>query len=235
MSWPIIWPDPEAVLDPATKIIAELYAGACMYALTLQRVGGTPVTIRPETFTRRWWDFYLPHEGPVPFYVYPSALDLQNNTYRALSSIMLPGPVGAVTNVSIGGVALDPAEYQVINGRWLVRVNETDWPVQDGTFTVTYVNGYPVDEMGQRAGGMLAQEFYQAFAGGKNNKCRLPASITNVVRQGISYEIARGMFPDGLTGLPEIDAYLMLWNPHGLKMRPRVYSPDLPTHRQVTQ
>ena len=50
---------------------------------------------------------------------------------------------------------------------------------------------------------------------------------------GITIEKAAGMFPEGVTGLPEIDAYLMLWNPFGLKVAPRVYSPDLPVARQV--
>lgn len=232
MSWPIIWPDPSAVLDPATKILAELYAGACMTALTLQRVGGTPITLHPGTPVRREWAFYLPDEALYPTFIYPSSTDLLHGWRRELSTLNLPGPIAGVSQVSIDGVALDPTEYQVINGSFLVRTDGTDWPEQDGTFTVTYLNSYPVDEMGKRAGGSLAQEFYQALAGGKS-KCRLPASVTNVVRQGITFDVAQGMFPDGLTGLPEIDAYLMLWNPHGLKIRPRVYSVDAPLHRQV--
>jgi hypothetical protein len=54
-----------------------------------------------------------------------------------------------------------------------------------------------------------------------------------VARQGITIEVATGMFPEGVTGMPEIDAYLMLFNPFGLRVMPRVYSPDLPRHRQV--
>ena len=78
----------------------------------------------------------------------------------------------------------------------------------------------------------MAAEWLKLFNNVKGG-CRLPPSITSMTRQGISYTIERGMFPDGVTGIPEIDAYLMLWNPFGLKVAPRVYSLDLPEHRQV--
>jgi len=47
-------------------------------------------------------------------------------------------------------------------------------------------------------------------------------------------ELSTGMFPDGTTGIKEVDAYLMQWNPYGLRTRPEVYSPDLPRQHAVT-
>jgi hypothetical protein len=97
---------------------------------------------------------------------------------------------------------------------------------------VTYFNSHPVDEMGAHAAGVMANEWLKLFTRSKD-KCRLPSNATNVARQGITIEVATGMFPEGVTGLPEIDAYLMLWNPYGVRVMPRVYSPDLPKNRQV--
>ena len=119
-----------------------------------------------------------------------------------------------------------------IEGSYHVRIDGEEWPVDDDGFTITYRDSWPVDDMGAAAAGYMAVEWLQLL-GASNRKCRLPSSVTNVVRQGLTMEITRGMFPDGVTGIPEIDGYLMLWNPHSLKVRPRVYSPDLPAHRQV--
>lgn len=240
MTWPIIWPNPTEAdaLDSGVKIIAEMYASACMDFLTLGRVGGSPITIRPDNVEHHWFDWYQPAGFDVPLF-YPSSADLKNATSRGqrLSGIRLPGPVGMVTEVTVGGIAVDASTYQLVNGSVLARIDGSDWPEQDGTLVVTYLNSYPVDGMGKRAAGFLAREFALLFGNptgkGRSGGTRLPSSVTNVIRQGVTYEVIRGMFPDGLTGLPEIDAYLMLWNPHGLRERPRVYSPDLPVHRQV--
>ena len=44
------------------------------------------------------------------------------------------------------------------------------------------------------------------------------------------------MFPDGMTGIREVDAYLISINPNALKMPPMVWSPDVPwaKHRYET-
>lgn len=91
-------------------------------------------------------------------------------------------------------------------------------------FTAADLGTTPVDALGARAGGVLAVEFLKLLTSDK--KCRLPSSVTNVSRQGLTFEVTRGMWPEGKTSIPEVDAYLMLWNPHGLKTRPRVWVPD---------
>ena len=241
--WPITWPasvDADS-LDPNMRALCELYASASMTALTLHRVGGNPVTIMPVSRERvpghYVWFSPLPDEYPLgifyPGTVYPSAQDLLTAlTVDSVEAIDLPGPVGAVSEVRINGTVLDEAAYRVENGRYLVRVDGGSWPAGSGdNFTVTYLNSHPVDAMGAHAAGVMANEWLTLISG--NKKCRLPPSVTAVSRQGLTFEVARGMFPDGVTGIPEIDAYLMLFNPFGLKVAPRVYSPDLPRHRQV--
>jgi hypothetical protein len=184
-----------------------------------------------------WWegqpDLY-PVGSFYPGTIFPSAQELHSpHTIREVEAIDLPGPVGAVTEVLIDGVALDASNYRVEDGRYLVRLDSQPWPESSGdNFVVTYLNSYPVDEMGAHAAGVMAYEWYKAITRSKD-KCRLPSNATNVARQGITIEVATGMFPEGVTGMPEIDAYLMLFNPFGLRVAPRVYSPDLPRHRQV--
>lgn len=239
MSWPIIWPDGTEPSDPNIKELSELYASVSMTALTLHRVGGNPVTIMPSrnrhvagwysthSLDGYWFSAFYP--GPV----YPSAEDLHTlSSIVESEAIDLPGPVADVSEVRVGGVVLDPSKYRVEDGRWLVRTDDGYWPRQADDFTVTYLNSYPVNQLGAVAAGVMANEWRLLISRAKSG-CRLPAAATTVQRQGITMEITRGMFPDGVTGIPEIDAYLMLFNPFGLKVAPRVYSPDLPRHRQV--
>ena len=243
MTWPITWPDPAAAAaaGPDVKRLCEVYAGACMTALTLHRVGGNPVTIMPASRERvpGHYVWYAPvaDEYPVgafyPGTLYPSAQDLKTNlTVTEVEAIDLPGPVGAIISVTISGAVLDASAYRVEDGRYLVRIDGGSWPAESGdNFVVSYYNSHPVDAMGSYAAGVMANEWLKLLTAKKG--CRLPASVTNVNRQGLTFEITRGMFPEGVTGVPEIDAYLMLFNPFGLKVAPRVYSPDLPRHRQV--
>lgn len=243
MVWPISWPasaNPEGI-DPNIKRLCEVYASACMTALTLHRVGGNPVTIMPTQAERL--NGHYAWEAPVgdayplglfyPGLVYPSAQDLQEwQSVQQVEAIDLPGPVAAILSVTIDRVVVDPTAYRIENGRYLVRIDGQGWPdVFGDNFVVTYLNSHPVDEMGSHAAGIMAVEWFKLITGDK--KCRLPATATSITRQGISVERATGMFPEGVSGIPEIDAYLMLWNPFGLKVAPRVYSPDLPAHRQV--
>jgi hypothetical protein len=89
-----------------------------------------------------------------------------------------------------------------------------------------------VDSLGQYIGGVLAVEYLKQIQGAKG--CRLPAGTTSASRQGLNITISPGMFPEGRTYVPEVDAYLYQWNPYGLKTAPKVYSPDKPKARTTT-
>ena len=39
-------------------------------------------------------------------------------------------------------------------------------------------------------------------------------------------DLAVGMFPDGMTGIREVDLFIASVNPHRLRMAPTVWSPD---------
>ncbi|UOK18343.1 head-to-tail adaptor [Arthrobacter phage BruhMoment] len=236
MTWPVRWPAAANIenVEEFPKRIAELYATTSLSALTLGRVGGNPVTIVPGSLPRRhgWCGLYgvLTDFWPT---LNPSAYDLQRyDDYFRTEAVVLPGPIGAVLEVRVAGAVLDPSAWRVEDGQYLIRTDGHDWPHDmSGAFTVSYLNSYEADDLAQHAAGVLALEFLKLITGTKG--CRLPSSVTNVNRQGLTFEVARGMFPDGLTGLPEVDAFILLWNPHGLKTAPRVYTPDVQRPRQV--
>jgi hypothetical protein len=241
-AWPIDWP---ASIDITTYdadivALAETYAANTLRFLTLNRVGGLPITVMPCSSTCASPAPYMAGHSLLPFH--PVLLDsgAYANCYCAVGcgcssapAVRLKAPVGRIDEVKINGVVLDPSTYQVEDGNRLVRIDGNGWPPCSGrNFTVTYLNGHEVDAMGQYVGGLLADEFLKAITADK--KCRLPANVTTVSRQGISMELSTGMFPDGTTGIREVDAYLMQWNPYGMRTRPEVYSPDLPRQHAVT-
>ena len=132
----------------------------------------------------------------------------------------------------MNGILLDPGSYRVDDGKWLVRTDGDCWPgCQDlskpdtelGTFSVTYLNAIPVDHLGMYAAGVLACEYAKACAG---VKCRLPSGVTSITRQGISMEVSAGLFPNGLTGINEVDVWVQMYNPHALTTGPTVWTPN---------
>jgi hypothetical protein len=147
--------------------------------------------------------------------------------------VNLRAPVGRIDEVKIDGVILPNTAYRVEDGYRLVRIDGKTWPSCKGDqFTVTYLNAFEVDVYGQFIGGLLAVEFLKLLTSPQD--CRLPSGVTAVSRQGMSYEIQQGMFPDGVTNVPEVDLYLKQWNPYNLKTLPQVYSPDMDDQHQIT-
>jgi hypothetical protein len=143
-------------------------------------------------------------------------------------------PVVEVTNVTIGGVTLDPSAYVLEEWRWLRRIDGADWPVgQDwtvpegapGTWSITERYGSTVPELGRQAVGALACELVKACAG---FECALPERVTSVVRQGIavSFSDPGQLLVDGRTGLYLCDLFLMTVNPGKLRSRARVFRAD---------
>jgi hypothetical protein len=159
-----------------------------------------------------------------------------------LAEIVLPGPVAEVWQIKVDGVALPVDSYRIDNGNRLVRTDGQGWPScqhmgkgvdDEGTLAVWYVPGIVPDAAGLWAAGVLTCEFTKACSGGK---CRLPSAVTSISRQGVSMELSTGMFPDGMTGIREVDAYLTSINPSAMRVRPMVWSPDLASaqHRYTT-
>lgn len=251
--WPVdpaCFDDEWEDVEPATKARATSLASSTLHRLTGYRVGGCPLTVRPckkgcaggwpSYYTRyaslgMWGSFWPQNWAGV--WINSCGCSTECSC-TVLCEVDLPAPVGEVYEVTVGTATVDPADYRV-DGHTLVWTGDAEcpWPTcqdlaapvgQPDTFSVTYLNSYPVDQLGAYACAVLAMEYARACQG---DACRLPAGITSVVRQGVSFEVVTGAFPGGMTGIREVDSYLALWNPEGLRQAPSVWTPDLPQVR----
>lgn len=235
--WPVKWAIDTTNLDPQQMDVAEKFAGAVLRQLTGRRVGNIPVTVMPCARTCKH-----PRNAALGNPFHPILMDTGQmaNCFcngscscESAPSVYLDGPVGSIVNVMIDGVALDPSAYRMENGSWLVRTDGDGWPACAGLdFTVTYMNGLPVDLMGQIAAGVLAEEYLKLL--NTDKKCRLPSGVKSLNRAGVSIEIETGMFPGNVTGIKEVDTYLYLINPNALRVPPSIHSVDRRRNRQVT-
>jgi hypothetical protein len=248
--WPV---DPACLgeewdaLDSEIQDRATLLAGETLRRLTGYRVGGCPVTVRPCKASCAGATL-LPFYGGGRFYPHLNTGGYWVNSCGCTSdcscselcAVTLPTPIGGIDEVTVDGLVVDPTDYTIIRDQltW-IGGGDCPWPIcqdlgagldQPGTFSVTYLNAWPVDTLGAYACGVLAYEYAQACTG---SKCRLPNNVTSLTRQGVSMEIATGAFPGGFTGIREVDAYIAIWNPEGLRQQTRVWSPDIHPPRVV--
>lgn len=241
--------------DPATLAKmkdAEALAWMSLATLSADRIGTCPITVRPcaagcsaaGTWTEAPAGYFMPSlAGRSSFYPHINAQGAWVNSCgcsatdcgcSALSTAILPGPVGQIVEVWLDGAIVDPATYRVDNGNQLVSLDpDRPWPscqnlMQDAhgadAFSVTYYRGAAPDGLVLMAAGTMSVEWYKRLTGAKG--CRLPAGTQNITRQGVSYEIQADFFEDGRTGIPEVDALIARLNPFHLKMRPVIASPD---------
>lgn len=249
--WPVDWSTcggpPE---DPDIRERAEHMAVSTLRGLTLDRVGGCPITVRPcargcyGSLPRGNWyagpsSTFYPHLNGAGQWVNSCGCGAGCHCGKAMPTVVLEGPVGRLDEVWVHGELLDPSAYRLDDGVRLVRLDGEGWPsCQDmsqphtgpDAFAVTYLNAYPVSFMGAIAAGVLAREYAQACAG---KSCRLPAGVTQIVRLGTTMTIASDLFASGLTGIREVDTFTAQFNPNRVRTRPQVYSPDLMRHRRV--
>lgn len=206
----------EAIREEAVVVATEL-----LWALSGRRYGAScPTTIRPCLRS---------HCGPRP----PAAAFPCSRLGAVLDLGIV---VHEVLEVLIDGEEF--TEWTLDNHRLLRRTDGYQWPAtQDlaaaeteaGTWSVSYTVGADVPVSGKLAARVLACEFATFLAGGK---CKLPARLRNVSRQGVSMEVIdpQEFLVDGRLGIFQVDAFLVAVNPHGLAAPSRVMSPDMPRH-----
>lgn len=249
-SWDAVDGEDVPVYSDAVKDRAKALAGQTMRLLTGYRVGGCPIVLRPcnERDRATTWATYpvAPGAGAgvpwAPVSIGGQWLNIgcgcaSGCGCTTAKAIRLPGDAATIVQVKIDGVILPDAAYRLYGDGWLIRADGEGWPLtQDltldtdevGTWSVEYVTGAAVDGLGAWVAGILACEYLDACTTGK---CRLPAGVVQVARQGVTLNLAGGMFPGRRTGIQEVDAYLERWNPHGLIEAPQVFSLDSPQHR----
>lgn len=249
-----------ASLDEEVKARAEALAWMHLAALTADQLGVCPITVRPcRKACRDGAPVYItapasadgvyaglpgrssffPHIGTGGFWINACGCGARDCSCTTLCEAILPGPVGAISEVWLNGAVLDPTAYRVDNGNRLVRTDGDCWPsCQDMTqdahgedaFSVTYYQGAAPDEISKWMAGLLAVEYYKACTSDKS--CRLPARTQQVSRQGVSYTVDFG--DEDSTGIREVDDYVRRLNPYHLKMAPIIVSPQSRRTRQPT-
>ena len=252
MSGPCDWPVQSSAKewtdgDPDDKAVAAELATNNLWALTGRVFGLCEVSVRP-CFSPTDYSTYRGRSGSgadwFPGLVsgswMPGSCGCSDGCNHP-SEVALPGPVHSIVQVMIDGDIVDESGYLIRNNRWLIRTDGGVWPqnqnlaVPDGAvgaFTVTYKQGIEVPLAGQLAAGDLAVEFLRARKGGK---CKLPDRAISVSRQGMDIQLvdAQVLFEQGLTGVAAVDQWIASVNPHKVKSRPRVYSPDSPRVARV--
>ena len=234
-----------AALAPDLQARAEALAWNTLRTLSGGRVGNCPVTMRPClsppcTVCNPDGSWLRPFIRDGMWFNHVCGID--PCSCERLCEIVTPGPVAMITEVVMDGQQLPLNEFRVDNGNRIVRQDGECWPscqnmnlplTAVGTLGITYVPGIVPDASGLWAAGVLACEFSKACSGAK---CRLPSAVASIARQGVTFTMSTGLFPDGMTGIREVDAYLTAVNPNALKSPPLVWSPDLPAtrHRYTT-
>lgn len=227
-------------LDPTLKARAEMLAWSHLARLTGFRLSLCPVVLRPcrtRCAPVTWIEApVLGFDGFSPYIdngIWYNACGCRRDQCgcTVIRELVLPdNEVSGPIVVKIDGAALDPTSYRVDNGNRLVRQDGESWPMcqdmnlpagEPGTFSISYYVGVGPDAALNFAAGILAGEWYKACQG---NDCRLPASVTQLVRLGVTFEIPSASV--GRTGIPEVDEIVAAYNPHGLRTPSRVLSID---------
>jgi hypothetical protein len=222
---------------PELQLRAKSLAWTTIRLLTGGRVGSCPVVMRPclspEPCTvcigMSWMNPYVDAHGN-----WRNAACRRDGMCSCcnMCEIIMPGQTAMITSITIDGYTIDRQLFRIDNGNRLVRQDGMCWPSCQnmsapagaiGTLVIEYIPGIYPTAAGLAAAGALACEYVKACTGGK---CRLPAGVTAIVRQGVSLELSSDMFSNG-TGLREVDAYVLSVNPNKLKVAPQVWSPDL--------
>lgn len=257
MRGPCSWTIPDctcasACLDKAnpTVLAAAIdYATTILWAATGRRFGLCEATVRPcgvrqgqnvppwgwgASWSNGMWWPYIGSDG-----LWRNCGCTGFCGCRPRCEVYLPPPVNVVTQVVVDGEVVDPATYEVQDGQWLVRTSGQCWPAcpdmaVNEAFEVSYVQGEPVPSVLAVAARTLACEFTKGCIG---DPCRLPGRLQFIARQGVTAQMVDldRLMDRGLTGVVEVDQVIAALNPHALKHRPRVLSPDRPMPRSVTQ
>ncbi|MGW0681816.1 hypothetical protein ACWD2L_00440 [Streptomyces sp. NPDC002754] len=149
-----------------------------------------------------------------------------------LDVLALPGPVAKVNAVYVDGTVF--TDWALYNADMLVRTDGEQWPgcqsldkdlTEEGTWGVDYTRGVPVPEGGKRAVAQLACDFARLCAGDK--RCRIPANVVAVTRDGVSYDLdPTSFYAEGKTSIPAVDIWLASVNPKHIPRPFGVYTPQ---------
>lgn len=152
------------------------------------------------------------------------------------NDVWLDGPVHDVLEVVVDGVTLDPGDFYLEDGNWLVRASGS-WPAgsrdpSDLAFVITYERGVPVDSIVREAVVELVNEFWLDRCG--NLGQRVTSAVTSMSTGGTSYSYPDAQkIADALPKLPMTLKAVSTYNPTKATGQPFAYSPDVPRPRVI--
>lgn len=145
-------------------------------------------------------------------------------------------PVVGITEVKVDGVVLASSAYEVLDWRYLHRIDGDPWPCcntrprvgEPWRLEVTFTFGETPPALGQLATVALSRELAKGACTGDD--CALDRRATQVAREGVTVT-----FPglvDTLVasagkgiGIGEVDLFMFAHNPTGLRRRGRLLIP----------
>lgn len=224
--------DDETLRDSQYAVEACETASYLLWAMSGRKFSGL-------TKTRELYEFNTPSLGFIADRVtigdlQQAFLGLPTVTRDYHKRIQLRGTplrqIGLIKRVSNGSV-LANNEYYVTDHRVLNFRSE----ISD-ILEITYSYGTPPPAAGRMAARALAIEFAKLW-GGRADECELPDRVTQVTRQQVSWTILdnQDFIADLRTGVYSVDLFLKTANPGGARQRAKVFSPDIPRGRRVTQ
>lgn len=206
-------------LEPAVKEVLSAMAVSILWSATGKQFGLCEVVLRP---CRRECGSYW-GGLPTPARVGGEWVNLTCGTCTggcgcSTVSEFIAENVASIVSVNVDGEELDPlTDVLVYDNRRVVRADGGVWPAcqnlsapdgEDGTWSVTVLQGTPVPAGGETMAGILLCELAKACTG--DDGCRLPKRIQSVTRQGISMNFADVWDSIGQqrTGIFEVDLWI---------------------------
>lgn len=139
-------------------------------------------------------------------------------------------PIQSVTSVTyVDGTVVPSTEYYITDH---TTINFTHFLGQG--VEITYVYGAQPPTAGRMAARMLAIQLAMLWSG--DDDCELPARVTSVSRQGVSFTLLdnQDFIAELRTGIYAVDLFLKTVNPDKARTRSRIFSPDMPRGRRRT-
>lgn len=234
----------EANFDDAIQERSIALASSTLQRLSGYRVGNCTTLLRPcssrigcsalmprYTYWRGHPEWISPYNWAGTWYNGCGCVGL-NCGHTAVNTVWLPEPMGGVVTVKINGAALVEGTDYWVQGHALIAIAPQVWPLtqdlslpdtETNTFSIEFYNCHRPDGEAAYACAALALQYARACSG--KGKCELPSQVTNIVRQGVTFSLPTGSFPNGETGIRSVDAWIALWNPKHRVTGPQVYIP----------
>jgi hypothetical protein len=169
----------------------------------------------------------------IPYQDFNNYVDVTSDGLTPQSRLRLRGrpviEIHAIRNRA--GDVIDPNSYYLVDHSTIQAVQGVPWAPCD--IEVTYTYGAQAPELGRQAAKYMAIQFIKLWAG---EDCELPARVTSVSRQGVSYTVldSQDFIQELRTGVYTVDLFLKSVNPDGARAKARVFNPDIPRARSYT-